>query len=270
MAAAGRWVELLSVMSFTHAKDVIGSDARFTDMPRVQYGQGLELLRSIGMLNELEELVTAPQTGVAGAPKALLAERLLEHFPPAWLALAESSLPDPSDLPFDGAAAAAAVGLSELEFWSCVQRAAGKVDAAERAAVGLAGEEALVRLIQERYAAVVDHVSLRTDALGYDLVASAGGESWHVEVKSFLTRRGLAFYLSRHEFEVARRDPCWRLAVVGLNVDREIDTVATVPFDSIVSVAPDDRAPSARWDSAKIWPTALDLEPGLAFLEGKA
>ncbi|WP_250000085.1 protein NO VEIN domain-containing protein [Actinoplanes sp. M2I2] len=112
-----------------------------------------------------------------------------------------------------------------------------------------------------------DHVALDSDGLGYDIELSAGPAVWHVEVKSTKRRGRLDVYLSRHEFEVARLDPAWRLVTVGLDEDGHIGAIATVPTDALLVQAPADRATTARWESAKFSLRPTDLRPGIPFFD---
>ena len=73
-------------------------------------------------------------------------------------------------------------------------------------------------------------------------------------------------YLSRHEYEIGRLDPRWRLVVVGLDDERQVAAVATVEPAVLQARAPADQHADARWASTRYELTPRELDAGLGFL----
>jgi hypothetical protein len=143
----------------------------------------------------------------------------------------------------------------------------GKIDTAERARVGKAGEDALVELLREVVDASLDHVAAVSDGYGYDIAIGAHDRAWHIEVKSTLRRGRLKIYISRNEYEAMRRDPDWLLVALRLEPDAGIAAVATVDRTWLASQTPVDRGASGRWESCRIDVPASALHPGIASLK---
>src|SRR5262245_54571514 len=121
------------------------------------------------------------------------------------------------ELPDDRLEAASALALDEDSAFQCIVSIWGKVDAATRELVGARGEEQLVALLAASLSARVEHVSLQSDGLGYDIAVSERNFLSHLEVKSSTRQSRLSVFLSRNEFEVMRRDPSWALIAVTLS-----------------------------------------------------
>jgi hypothetical protein len=194
--------------------------------------------------------------------------------PPAWLLLGEIAdgklrLRQPyGPIPEDDAGALQDWGLLELDgstvpsaaapFWSQLLAAIQAPGLTDRAPDndGVEGEEAVVASEMARLGAMgrqdlaekVTRVSLVSDGFGYDVRSYFGVESdgWdshdelHIEVKSttVAARRSQDFrlFLTRHEFEVSRRDRSWVLACWAPEAGwplyvRRTSLVACVPTD---------------------------------------
>ncbi|ADU49601.1 DUF3883 domain-containing protein [Intrasporangium calvum] len=75
-------------------------------------------------------------------------------------------------------------------------------------------EIAAMDVVTERYELEDYFVTdVSDEKLGYDLVASKGAKEQHIEVKG-TSGTGVAFLLTRHEYDTARTDPDWILVVV--------------------------------------------------------
>ncbi|MEV6178951.1 DUF3883 domain-containing protein [Streptomyces sp. NPDC052015] len=122
---------------------------------------------------------------------------------------------------------------------------------AARRELGAAGERAIVRLLELSGSLRVTHVAAWSDAYGYDVeVESSEGAVSHIEVKATTDPTRLRFHLTRHEYEVMRRDPDWLLAAVLVGSHGGALAVATVSRDWLRLAAPQDREPAVRWESA--------------------
>lgn len=152
-----------------------------------------------------------------------------------------------------------------------------KFDDEYRKRIGLAGEMLVVAKSKAQLAEIgrddlasqVRHVSLRSDALGYDVSAPRTlGSRRLFEVKSFTSDLGngvARVYLSRNEAEVGTSNQAdWYL--VFCRVD-DIDTpageiVGWCPRHQLDSMFPVDTA-TGRWQSVELHIRVSDLAPGL-------
>jgi hypothetical protein len=196
----------------------------------------------------------------------LLFERSLELAAPAWLPDSDILIPDASELPQDAVALAGALGLSDDLALLVIRHVHGRINLEQRTQIGLAGERALIGVLEAHWPGSTTHVSQIDDGYGYDIAFRHEGAEWHFEVKSTARRGRLLMYLSRHEYEVGLRDPIWRLIVVGLSSQLELQSIATAQFHAIAARAPADRHVNTKWQSAAYQLTANDLQDGLSFL----
>jgi hypothetical protein len=267
--AATRWLRLLRASTLGQASSIIRADASYTDLTQTQYSSGLDWLRTL-------ELVTEGLQGLALSAalrelpdeqiSQLLFERILERSAPAWLLDADLLVPDAAELPQDASALAETLGLSDRVAFMSVRHVHGRVDLAERARVGLAGERALVELLERRWPGSTTHVAQTDDGFGYDVLFRHGNAHWHLEVKTTTRRGRLVVYLSRHEYDVSLLDPYWRLVVVGLDDQMRLQAVATVRHSELFDRAPRDVCADAKWQSASHQLTSRDLQQGFSFL----
>ena len=172
----------------------------------------------------------------------------------------------PEDLPLDAVELASALGLDGPLAARGARTASGKVDTAIRGEVGLAGELALMSLLEAQWPGAAAHIAAEHDGFGYDIALALDGITWHLEVKSTTRRGSLVLFLSRNEFEVNLADDRWQLTAVGVGSDGEIDCLATVKKQLVHTAAPHD-VTGARWEVARYQPGPPDLCPGLAFLQ---
>lgn len=144
-----------------------------------------------------------------------------------------------------------------------IRRAYGKVDMETRAAVGAAGEAALMKLILQSGVEAVEQVSAYDDGAGFDLRVTVDDTEYHLEVKSTTKMRSLRVFLSRNEYDVSTRDPAWRLVVVGLDDEHSIAALATVDQGTVRLNVPLDNAPVGQWSSCQLLLSDTHLARGL-------
>ncbi|MFD4033667.1 protein NO VEIN domain-containing protein [Streptomyces sp. NPDC058637] len=133
-----------------------------------------------------------------------------------------------------------------------------------RRAVGLAGEQALLRLLKHGGVSQVRHVAAQSDAYGYDIEARSLTERAHVEVKATTDPTRLVVHLTRHEYEVMVSDAEWCLAAVLVGGDGSAVSVATVSRRWLHSAAPLDQVENGRWESVRLEVPSHAIAPGLA------
>jgi hypothetical protein len=269
LRAAYRWLRLLERSSLPQASALIRADATYTDLSPTQYAAALDWLRTVRLLQSSDggaRLAPAALGLTDTGVRQLLFGRSLEAAAPAWLPDADALVRDPSELPQDAADLAAVLGVDDPAALLAVRQVHGRIDLAQRARVGAEGEKGLIALLERRWPGSTKHVALTDDGLGYDLVFTMAGRTWHLEVKTTSRRGRLVLYLSRHEHEVALLDPDWRLVVVGLDAQSAPAALATARHQLLQGRAPHDHDQAARWESARHQLLPSDLQPGLAFL----
>lgn len=271
--AAARWVWILNRSTIAQAWGLVGADASYADTTQTQYGAALDWLSSIELLVKGPagpELAPAAKGLSPAEAHGLIFERSLERAAPAWLLDADILVPDSGELPQDAIRLAQTLGLDDDTAFLRARQVYGRIDLAERSRVGLCGETALVALLESRWPGSTNHVAKTNDGFGYDVAFNCGGTDWHLEIKSTTRRGRLVIYLSRHEYEVGSLDPNWRLLVVGLGDDLQINALATVKHEGVLGRAPTDASAKSTWQSVKHELAPTDLEPGLTFLQNPA
>lgn len=267
--AALRWLRLLRSSPVAQAWAIVRADSSYTDLTQTQYAQALDWLAATGFLSREDgELVpTEALTDLSSMQiRQLLFARTLESWDPPWLLDADILVADSGDIPQDALALAGDLGLADTAAYSAIREVHGRIDLQLRSAVGIAGELGLVRLLEAHWPGSTTHVALTDDGFGYDISFSVGGDEWHLEVKATTRRGRLVIHLSRHEYEVARADPRWRLVVVGLREDDSLAVVATVDHERLLRTAPKDIDRRSTWQSVRYQVSTEDLEAGLSFL----
>lgn len=272
--AALRWVGLLRVCSVDQASSAIRSNASYTDLTQTQYASGFELLKNISFISDSRLGDLGLRGDIQAVPddeiRQLLFERVLVRAVPAWLQDADVLITAPDEIPQDADSLAQTLNLKSESAFLAIGNARGKVDSSERSRVGLAGELALIDLLEREWPGSTFHVSQVSDGFGYDIVFRHENLDLHLEVKATTRRGRLVIHLSRHEQEVGQYDRNWHLVVVGLNDDLQIEAVATVKHRALWQRAPRDVCSEAKWESAVHEIGLTDLEPGLAFITGPA
>ena len=150
---------------------------------------------------------------------------------------------------------------------AAIRQVHGKVDLERRKEVGVLGERLLVELLETQWPGATTHVSEQDDGLGYDVELCIAQITWKLEVKSTTRRNRLRIYLSRNEFSVGSLLQEWRLVVLGLSQNDEIEALATVATPYLLTVAPEDTASFSRWESASFELAPEQLTLGLSFVD---
>jgi hypothetical protein len=268
--AAARWLGLLRTSTLGQASTILKADAAYTDLTLTQYSSGLELLRALRLVLEGTNGGVELSRTIRNLPDQqvghLLFESILEWSEPSWLPDADVLVPDPGEIPQDAAALAGALGVGEQAAYSAIQVVRGHIDLEQRRLIGLAGERALLKLLESRWPRSTTHVAEASDGFGYDILFRHEDKEWHLEVKTTTRRGRLIVHLSRHEYEVSLHDPQWRLIVVGMDEGMRLKAVATVREEEIRRRSPRDLCSDGRWESAAHDLTARDLQAGLNFI----
>lgn len=268
--AARRWLYLLARSSFDQAAAIIKADPAAAELTQTQYAAAIDWLRLAGLIVPTEyglALAAAARDKAEADIDLQLFRAAVEQGAPPWLAEADTLITTPEDLPADAAGLADVLAVSETNAILGIRQVHGKIDLAERARVGAAGERELATMLETTWPGSVAHRALDDDGLGYDLDFTCRGTTWHLEVKSTTRRGRLAIFLSRNEHVVAALDPAWRLVVVGLDEHDQLQALATANTKTVLDRAPQDQHSGTRWDSARHVLSAMDLTPGLACLD---
>lgn len=267
--AAVRWLHILRGSTVLQGWSLIRFQATYTDLTQTQYASALEWLQEVGLVvlgPRGLELEASVKFTPAAQSNHVLFERTLKHASPAWLPDSDLLIPDETELPQDAAKLAEALGLSEGRALSSIRHLHGRVDLAQRARVGEAGECALIELLEKKWPGSTVHVAKTSDSFGYDILFRHAGIDWCLEIKSTTRRGRLVFYLSRHEHEVSLREPHWRLVVLGLDDELQLQAVATVRHLEVFRRSPSDVSPEAKWQSTSHEVSPDDLRVGLSFV----
>ena len=264
--AAQRWLRLLARSPIAQASAILRTDPRYSDLSESHYSLALEWLEDLGLVVAVpsgRELSDAARSAEGQLSDLLLFERAVQGYAPTWLPDADILVLDVQELPQDASRLADLLSLSEDQAFACIREIHGHIDLAQRAAVGAAGERALLAWLEAQHPGSTRHVAALHDGFGYDIAFSHGAGEWHLEVKSTKRRGRLSIHLSRHELEVARHDKCWAMIVLRLTGDNQIDQLWTVPKDHLFARAPLDASPITRWESARYELDSGELHAGL-------
>lgn len=258
LRAAARWLALMPSSGEERTRALLAASERYRDLSPTQYETGIRWLKAAGLFAE----ATQPSTSRL-PPEVRVFRAAVESA--EWFEDADLLVRDQAELPLDAIGAADALRLTSEEAFLHLRSEWAKVDTSRREEVGRAGEAELAALLQrstEPYVDV-DHVALRTDALGYDIAVRHPGGELHLEVKSSTRTGRSTFYLSRNEYGVSLVDAAWVLVLVHLDSDLRLSRIDTVVTSWIEKAAPRDEEPHARWESAKFDPRGRDIIPGL-------
>lgn len=254
LVGARRWLDLLPSSSANSAMAIFMSRSEYADLTSSNYRESYEWLERKSLLPSTVDDV--PAAGVEAFLAALEDDSL------TWLQDGVAGIPSPEFLPEPVAAAADQLGLDPTIAWQVALELGRKVDLDRRNQVGLLGELAIVAHL-EGLGIQTDHVSLRSDALGWDVRATGEGLEGHLEVKTTTSLGRLRVYLSRNEYEVSRRDPCWSLAIALIDDAGRLLRVAHVDAEVIQELVPTDSGPLGRWQSCSMDLTGNQVSPGL-------
>lgn len=238
---------------------------------------GLDLLVELGLVlvvdgriipgDGLSEFARVPRS----AAVSVAVDLHLSNHPPTWLQTAASGASVISAfVPTDDLACLVHLIPDPAEREVLLLGAARRVDSDHLAAIGAAGETAVVAGFESQLlaadrpdlAAGVRRVSLISDQLGYDVTAPMPtGEVLRVEVKATVSDAVGRFFLSRNEARVGTLDDAWRLVVCRV-VEGQGSVVGWCRYSAIRAQLPVDCHPG-RWATTEVTLCLDDLTPGL-------
>jgi hypothetical protein len=254
LIAARRWLQLLVHSSPSSAMGILMSEPEYADLSASNYREAHEWLLDRGLLGLQSEQVDDIRLEVF---IAAISDGNLD-----WLNDGIDAIPSPDFLPGPVLASIDALGLSTQVAWRAALDVGAKIDLERRARIGLHGELALVRHLED-LGCYTDHISLRMDGLGWDVLARRDGAEAHIEVKSTTSLSRLRIYLSRNEFEVARTDHHWHMIIALIDEEGRLLRVAHVAKQVLPLLVPSDSSALGRWQSCSLDLNALHIEPGL-------
>ncbi|XAS64822.1 protein NO VEIN domain-containing protein [Pseudarthrobacter sp. So.54] len=253
IVAIGRWLDLLSKTGFVRANAIVHNDAAYTDITPTQYATALEWLWRITDIRGLVEL--AKDSGTRRIPldfsRRVALQSLIIEESPSWLSVADQLVATPDDLPTDVVEWGASLGMTDEDCLDSVRNVSRKVNLQARSDFGAAGESALLALLETAWPGSATHISTISDGFGYDISFQESGIEWHLEVKSVAAGPRARIFLTRHEFEVARRDPAWRLVILSMDHDWSVLSVCVADSEKLMMRSPRDVATSATWETCR-------------------
>ena len=265
LVGARRWLDLLQSSSLNSAMAIFMSRTEFADLTFANYRESYEWLERHGLLSS--DLRDSSTARIDAFLMSLNGENL------NWLQDGVVGIPSPEFLPDPVLASAGHLGIDPTIAWQVVLEHGRKIDLERRERIGLLGELAIIAYLEE-LGVQTDHVSRRSDALGWDIRTMGEALEGHLEVKTTTSLGRFRVFLSRNEFEVSRRDPCWRLILALIDENGHLLRVAHVPAEAIHRLVPADSDPLGRWQSCSIDLTgslvAVGLPEPLASLGGPA
>ncbi|QXV60375.1 protein NO VEIN domain-containing protein [Amycolatopsis sp. TNS106] len=257
LRAATRWLERLPVSGVSRCRALFTTHNDYSDITPTQYEAAYVWLHVVGLLEDLNNPIPAPQ-------RVFSAAAATGNTP--WFRDADILICSPAELPEDARRAADTLGIGEPEAYAQIKSIWGKVDTAERERIGAAGELALFQLLNDTLNANVEHTSLASDGFGYDISVIGEACTVHIEVKTTTRRRRQTLYLSRNEYETMLRDAHWQLVTLQIEPSLEIASVATLSKDWISTQTPIDSNNFGRWESCRLEVPEAALVPGIPSL----
>lgn len=255
LRAAHRWIERIPASGIPRVRSILTTNASYDDLTPTQYETALRWLESSGLLRDVD--ISWPSVS------QLFQQAVCEA---TWFDDADYLVTSPEELPDDAVKAAGALEIEYDEAFGLLTEKWGKVNTAHREKVGAEGEAALVEVLRSSLDAVVDHVALLTDGLGYDVRVLGNAVRANLEVKSTTSRRRCSFYLSRNEYQTMKRDANWVLVFLQLSPSFEIVSVSTVSNEWISRVAPQNEGVDSRWETARFDVPASAMISGITQL----
>ena len=148
-----------------------------------------------------------------------------------------------------------------------------KVDVKWRSEVGMMGELSVVEEIKRRYiesgrphlSRSIQHVSLVSDTLGYDIACSTLDDSRirRLEVKTSASWVSIRIFVTRNEIKRGLSDSEWRLLVCLLEDDGVRVLGWMMPIELLSRLPVDAGSAGSRWENASLVLDASELSPGL-------
>lgn len=252
LRAAVRWLEHLPTSQLARTRALFRSHREFGDISPTQYEAAYAWLQKNKLLSAY------PSTG---DPRTTVFSAAIRDT--LWFTDADVLVTTPTALPEDALRAAEAISLSLDEAFASVRHVWSRVNTAERARIGKAGELAIIQLLSNIPDVTFQHVAELSDGYGYDVSTTAMNATLHLEVKSTSRRGQLRIYLSRNEYETMRRDPVWTLVAVRLSQKLMPVAITTVRRSWVSEAVPVDRQAAGRWESVRLDVPSDALTPGL-------
>lgn len=280
LQAAARVLELVGVssQSRTALRNSYHTTASGGEFPARQLVMAEDWLMAIGWLvTEGQRLRIDPgRKHVLSNPNELvrtLVQAIMLDGRPSWLATVHT----PRGPRFDFIPVDAMQVLEELyerpDREALLLAAARKFDEASLVDLGALGEStvlaewsgALSLHGRSDLLGQLRHVSLVSDALGYDIVAPRlDGSEIQLEVKCYRGRIPRCF-ITRNEFEIGRRLPSWYLVVCQAVTLTEATVVGWSSGERLKDRVPMDSDDFGQWQTARITFRAGELTSGLPF-----
>lgn len=254
LIGAGRWLRLLAEASPSAAMAILMARPEYADLTNANYREAYEWLESVGLVDRNGP---DPSTSILRAFEAAVRSKDL-----SWTQDDSAFLPSPDLLPEPIRLAADNLGLDLSVAWQETLRIGAKLDLERRSRIGHLGEVALVEYLRST-GFEVEHLSLQSDGLGWDVLVRDGHFEAHVEVKSTTSRARLRIYLTRNEYEVSLRDDRWSLALLLIDESGALLRIAHSPKQTFVKLVPVDSHGGGRWESCRLDLSPKDLQRGL-------
>jgi len=257
LIAGSRWLIELASTSVAQAGISLRTIPRYIDLTPTQYEHALEWLRSLDFVGS----TSLKKRSERGDPVQALLEIYLELHNPIWLDEVGGLIAHEVDLPLDILEISSRIGLDDPTAFASAQNVARKFDDQRLKQIGRAGELAFFEWASVHSSIPPVWVSETDDTAGYDILISEPSARAEVEVKTTTTRNRVRFFLSRNEFEHLRASASWCLQIVVLDISEHVQFFF-VTGSWILSVAPCDSDPAARWSSVQITVPRDALERG--------
>jgi Domain of unknown function (DUF3883) len=266
LIAALRWLRLLNRgATVLAATEILLHTAKYTDLTRSQYASGLEWLRNLELV-PADGTHNLPGSAADIHASVTLFRTVIALDEPVWLQDADLLVRAPAELPEDALSLAETLELGDIDAVGAIRHVHRRLDLERRNEIGALGEQRLAELLETAWPASVEHVSQHDDGLGYDIELYVYDCAWKLEVKSTTRKGRMRVFLSRNEFETGMVRADWRLVVLRLGADEQIDYLGTVPTAWIGASVPKDHVACGRWESASLELTPDVLAAGLPFV----
>jgi len=252
LIGAKRWLELLAKSSRRQAEQLLRAGPQYADLTMSNYLEAYDWIEERGLLSGCGSMQSATERVFMAAVGA---NGVLSWTDP-------EDIPSPGFLPGPVLDAAHWLGIPDTEAWEQAVALGYKVDVERRSRIGALGEDAVCAFLQAAGCEIY-HGSVDSDALGWDIRASCGGVTKHLEVKSTTSLVRLRIYLSRHEYEVSEADPQWALVVALITEEGCLQRLAHLKPGRLAHVVPADTGLTGRWQSCSIDLGQADLVPGV-------
>ncbi len=248
LLAAKRWLVELDRRTLPQARTTFSTAASFRDLTPTQYELAFSWLVQHGLLSP-----KGFRTDKVTLPEIQIVRVAIRQSEPVWLADADKLVPDASELPLDVLGLGTCLQVSESDLHDEVVRAWRVYDNSVQAALGEAGERAMLEWLRTNLPSDLEIVQFAgiDDSVGFDFaVAQDGKFAARIEVKATRRPNSVVFYLSRNEFHVMRTRPDWCLQIVQLDSRNSIVQMYWLSRNQIEAWSPKD-GKMAIWQSMR-------------------